>query len=665
MLGFEIPGVPCAAEAEAAGAEVNAWILIAPDDFVTIRVAKAEMGQGVLTALPMLVAEELECDWSKVKTEYVAPEENIRRQRAWGNMSTGGSRSVRGSQQVLRKAGAAAREMLLAAAGTRWGVPAAECRAHNSVITHVPSGRTLRFGEIAAAAAQIRPPTEVELKEPSEWMLLGTPQRRFDVTDKVLGRTIYGIDVRLPDMLYAAVIQAPVFGARLKSVDDSGTRGMSGVRKTVALDNAVAVIAQDWWRAKKAVEALGLDWDLGKNGTVSTDGIATYLRRGLAAEDAGVGRSEGDFAAAFAQTDRRIEADYEVPFLAHATMEPQNTTAHVRGNEVEVWAPTQNGEATLAAAAQAAGVPRTNVIVHRMMLGGGFGRRDLMQDFVSLAVRIAKQVPQPVKVVWTREEDMRHDFYRPMAMARMRAGIGAAGEPIAWHVRVSGPSLLPMLLPGHVDKQFQEGFIEDMPYDVANYLADYAMRPTPVPVGFWRCVNYTQNCFFRECFMDELAHAAGDDPYHYRRKLLGNHPGIALNEVRGTCTAAIIEASVGTELRVNRVVSAIDCGMVVNPLTVELQVQSATVFALSAALYGEITIRDGGVEQSNFQDYAMLRLAEMPQVETIIVESGEPWSGVGEPPVAVVAPALCNAIFAATGKRIRSLPIKKHDLRNG
>ncbi len=692
-LGFEIPGGLRAAEAESAGAEVNAWILIAPDDSVTIRVAKAEMGQGVLTALPMLVAEELECDWSKVKTEYVAPQDNIRRQRAWGDMSTGGSRSVRSSQQVLRKAGAAAREMLLAAAAARWGVPPAECRAHNSVITHLPSRRTLRFGEIAAAAAQSPVPTEVKLKEPSEWRLLGTPQRRLDVTDKVLGQTVYGIDVRLADMLYAAVIQAPVFGAKLKSVDDTRTRGMSGLRKVVMLDDAVAVIAEDWWRAKKAVEALELSWDLGKNGSVSTEDIATYLRRGLAAEDAGVGRSEGDFAAAFAQTDRRIETDYEVPFLAHATMEPQNTTAHVRGNEVEVWVPTQNGEAALFAAAHAAGVPRENVIVHRTMLGGGFGRRNLIQDFVSLAVQIAKHVPQPVKVVWTREEDMRHDFYRPTAMARMRAGIGAAGEPIAWHVRLAGPSLLPMLLPGHVDKQFQEGFVEDMPYDVANYLADYAMRPTPVPVGFWRCVNYTQNCFFRECFIDELAHAAGDDPYQYRRKLLGSHRlagrlravldavadradwgapapdgsyrGIALNEVQGTCTAAVIQASVGADLRLHRVVSAIDCGMVVNPLTVELQVQSATVFALTAALYGEITIRNGGVEQSNFHDYGMLRLADMPSVETIIVASGEPWSGVGEPPVAVVAPALCNAIFAATGKRIRSLPIKKHDLRSG
>jgi isoquinoline 1-oxidoreductase beta subunit len=696
-LGFELGGPRLAhaqaAGTQAAGTEVNAWILIAPDDSVTIRVARAEMGQGVLTALPMLVAEELECDWSKVRTELVAPQDNMRHQRAWGDMSTGGSRSVRSSQQALRKAGAAAREMLVAAAAARWAVAASECRARNSVVTHLPSGRTVSFGEIAAAAAQSRVPVEVKLKEPGEWRLLGTPQRRLDVPGKVSGETTYGIDVRLPGMLYAAVLQAPAFGAKLKSVDDSRTRGMSGIRKLVTLDDAVAIIAEDWWRARKALEALEVSWDLGNNAGVSTADIAAYLRRGLAAEEAAAGRSDGDFAAAFAATDRRIEADYAVPFLAHATLEPQNTTAHVRGDEVEVWTPTQNGEAALVTAAQAAGVPRTNVIVHRTMLGGGFGRRDLIQDFIGLAVRIAGHVPQPVKVVWTREEDMRHDFYRPMAMARMRAGIGAAGEPIAWHVRLTGPSLLPMLLPGHVDKQFQEGFVEDMPYDVANYLADYAMRPTPVPVGFWRCVNHTQNCFFRECFLDELAHAAGADPYQYRRKLLGGHPragrlraaldavadraewgkpspegsyrGIALNEVQGTCTAAVIEAAVAEGVRVKRVISAIDCGLVVNPRTIEAQVQSATVFALSAALYGEITIRNGGVEQSNFQDYGMLRLADMPVVETVIMASGEPWSGVGEPPVAVVAPALCNAIFAATGHRIRSLPIKNHQLKNG
>jgi isoquinoline 1-oxidoreductase beta subunit len=692
-LGFRLPHGPQPADAEEAGAEINAWIVIAPDDSVTIRVAKAEMGQGVLTALPMLVAEELECAWSKVRAEFVAPEENARRQRVWGDMSTGGSRSVRISQQRLREAGAAAREMLIAAAAARWNVPATQCRAADGVITHGPRGRTLTFGAVAAAAAQIPPPAEVRLKEPDAWKLIGTPQRRLDIPDKAQGRAVYGIDVRVPDMLYAALIPAPVFGARLKWIDDNRIAGVTGVRKVVPLEHAVAVIAEDWWRAKKAAEALELTWDAGEQGSISSESIAAHLRSGLAAAEAGTGRSEGDFAAAFAETDRRIEADYAVPFLAHATMEPQNATAQVRGNEVEVWAPVQNGEAALIAAARAAGVPRMNVILHRTMLGGGFGRRDLMQDFVTLAVQIARHVPQPVKLVWTREQDMRNDFYRPAAMARMRAGIGANGEPIAWHVRLAGPSLLPVLLPGHVDKQFQEGFVEDMPYDIPNYLADYANRPTPVPIGFWRCVNYTQNCFFRECFIDELAHAAGDDPYHYRRKLLGSYPragrlravldavadrsgweepapagmyrGIALNEVRGTCTAVVIEVSASPELRVHRVISAIDCGMVVNPLTVEMQVQGGTVFALTAALYGEITVAGGAVEQSNFDDYQMLRLAEMPKVETVIVASGAPWSGVGEPPVAAVAPALCNAVFAATGKRIRALPLKNHDLRNG
>jgi isoquinoline 1-oxidoreductase beta subunit len=696
VLGFDVPLGPPLLHAETGAPEITAWIVIEPDDTVIVRVARSEMGQGSFTALPMLVAEELECDWSKVKAEFVPPEENLRRSRVWGDMSTGGSRSIRASQDYLRKAGATAREMLIAAAAGEWNVPASECRAHNSVITHVPTGRTVTFGRIARAAARVPPPKDIRLKDPKDWKLAGTPRKRLETIDKVQGKPIYAIDVRVPNMLHAAVIQSPVFGGKLKSIDETRIGGNKGVRKVVKLDDAVAVVADHWWQAKKAVEALELTWDDGGNGEVTSRSIEEFLRGGLEAKDAAVGRKEGDVAAGLAQAATRVEAEYAVPFLGHATLEPQNCTAHVTGDKVEVWAPTQNGEATLAAAAQAAGVPARNVVVHKCMLGGGFGRRGAMQDFVSLAVRIARQVEQPVKVIWTREEDTRHDFYRPVAMARMTAGLDAAGLPLAWHVRMTGPSIMGMMRPilGRVDKHFQEGFLDDMPYDMPNYLADYAMRMTHVPVGFWRCVNHTQNCFFKESFIDELAHAAGQDPYHYRRKMLrrharaarfigvldaaaagagwgtppppGVHRGIALNEVNGTYNAAVIEVSVGggDALRIGRVVSAIDCGHVVNPMTVEMQVESATVYALTAALYGEITIKDGRVEQSNFHDYQMLRLAQMPKVETVIVPGGGFWSGVGEPPVAVVAPALCNAIFAATGKRIRSLPLKNHDLKN-
>jgi isoquinoline 1-oxidoreductase subunit beta len=695
-LGFDVPLGPHAVHAAGGDPEITAWIVIQPDDTVIIRVARSEMGQGTLTALPMLVAEELECDWSKVKAEFPRPDENLRRNRVWGDFSTGGSRSIRNSHEPLRRAGATAREMLIAAAAAQWGVAASECRAANSVVTHMPSRRTATFGQVAEAAAKIPPPKEVRLKDAKDWHLIGKPTRRLDVIDKVQGKPIYGIDVRVPGMLHAALAQCPVFNGTLKSVDESNIVGMKGVHKIVKLKDAVAVVADSWWQAKKALDALTIEWDDGGSGNISSDSIREFLNGGLTAAEAGVGRTHGNLADGFAKAGRRIEADYSVPFLAHATLEPQNCTAHVTGDTAEIWVPTQNGEAAMASAAHALGVPARNVTVHKTMLGGGFGRRGATQDFVPPALLIAKEVGRPVKVVWSREEDTAHDYYRPVAMARMSAGLDAAGMPLAWHVRMTGNSIWGTLMPSTVrsgvDRQFQEGFLADMPYDIPNYLADYAIRNTHVPVGFWRCVNHTQNCFFKESFVDEMAHAAGIDPLEYRRRLIGQHPhaakflgvldaaaeragwttplppqtyrGIALNEAYNTFVAAVAEVSIAADgaVRMHRIVVALDPGTVVNPLTAEMQTESAVVFGLTAALYGEITIKHGRVEQSNFNDYRMLRMAEMPKVETVLMPSGGFWGGCGEPPVAVVAPALCNAIFAATGKRIRSLPLKNHDL---
>jgi len=480
------------------------------------------------------------------------------------------------------------------------------------------------------------------------------------VPDKVAGKPIYAIDVRLPNMLYAAIAQCPVFKGTLKSVDESALARMKGVRRLIKQPDAVAVIAESWWQAKQALEALPVSWDFGEAADVSSGSIRDALRAGLSANDARVGRSEGDDAAALAAAARRVEADYEVPFLAHATMEPQNCTAHVTADAVEIWAPTQDGETALAIAADAAGVPHSKVIVHKTMLGCGFGRRGIFQDFVRQAVLIAKEVSEPVQLIWTREEDIRHDFYRPVAAARMAAGLDGDGMPSAWTIRIAGQSIIaavsPRVMQFGVDRNFLQGLLEDMPYAVPNYAVDFAMRNTRVPVGVWRSVNHSQNAFFKESFVDEMAHAARVDPYLFRRRLLAKKPK----------ELAVLEASVDRagKLRVHRVVSAIDVGHVVNPLTIELQTESAIVFALTAALYGEISIKEGRVEQSNFHDYPMLRMADVPRVETVILASGDFWGGVGETPVPPLAPALCNAIFAATGKRIRSLPIKKHDLRS-
>ncbi|HEX4407834.1 MAG TPA: molybdopterin cofactor-binding domain-containing protein [Xanthobacteraceae bacterium] len=696
-LGFSVPFAPKSARAEAPAQdtdrEITCWVVIAPDDTVTIRVAHDEMGQGATTGLAMLVAEELECDWSKVRTEIISPEDNSRRGRIWGDTSTGASRSIASSQDYLRRAGATARHMLIAAAAARWQVPASECSASNSIVSHAASGRSLSFGALAADAAKVAPPADVPVKPPETWKLAGTPRKRLDVLSKITAEPIYAIDVRLPGMLYAAILQCPVFQGALQSVDENSIAGMKGVRGVVRMSDAVAVVADSWWRAKRAVDALKVTWDDRGHGDLSTAAIADIVRPGLDAAPAQVGRADGDALAALANATHRIEADYMVPFLAHATMEPQTCTAHVTAEGVEVWAPTQDSATTLATAAIAAGVPNEKVKVHRMFLGGGFGRRAPIQEFVRQSVSIAKQFDVPVKLLWSREQDVTHDLYRPFGMARLTAAFGPDGMPTALAIRLTGPSfvaaLVPAFGPNIADRTFVSGLAEEMPYDLPNYLVDYVIRATPVPLGVWRAINYTQNAFYKECFIDEMAYAAGIDPYLFRRKLVekdaknlavldaaaqkagwgtpappGVYRGIALNKACGSYCAQVVELSVtGGQVRVHRVVSALDMGYAVNPLSIEMQTQGAVVYALTAALYGEITIKNGGAEQSNFDSYQMMRIGEVPKVETVAVPSGGFWGGVGEPPVPPLAPALCNAIFAATGKRIRSLPVKNHDLR--
>jgi isoquinoline 1-oxidoreductase subunit beta len=693
LLGFHLPAGRGVGPATAAqDAEVNAWIVVRPDDTVTIRIARSEMGQGSFTALAMLVAEELECDWSKVKAEYASVAEHLRRNRVYVAFSTGGSRSIRSSHEFLRQAGAAAREMLIAAAAQRWSVPASECRAANSAITHQRTGRVLSFGAVAEEASRLTPPRSVTLKPPSEWRLIDKPTKRFDTRDKVLGNPVFGIDVQVPGMLHAAIRQCPVFGGTLKGYDESAIKGRRGVRQVVPLANAVAVVAESWWQARQALEALPVTWDEGPNTPASSASILGFLRSGLTATDPGVARNDGDVRAALARANKLVEAEYAVPFLSHATMEPMTCTAHVTADRVEVWAPTQNAEATLAAAAEAAGVPPSKVEVHVTFLGGGFGRRGF-QDYTRQAVAIAKAVGKPVKLLWSREEDIQHDFYRPISVAKLTAGLDASGMPIAWQARVAGQSIMAAIAPNRitngVDLHFLEG-LHDMPYGVGNVRVEFAMRNTHVPVGFWRSVNHTQNAFYKECFLDEVAHAAGQDPYQYRRRLLsgktkelnvldtaaqkagwgaplpaGVFRGIALHESYGSHCAQVAEVSVNAkgELRVHRVVCAIDSGYIVNPDTVQAQAEGSIVYGLTAALYGEITIKNGRVEQSNFGDYEMLQIDQMPTVEVFPVPTGGFWGGIGEPFTPPIVPAVCNAIFAATGKRVRSLPLKNHDLR--
>ena len=699
LVGFHLPVARklAAAPAESAAGEqpveVNAWIVIQPDDTVVMRVARSEMGQGIFTALPMLIAEELDCDWNRVRAEYASANDNLRRDNVYQSMSTGGSRSVRGSQDYLRKAGALARELLLAAAARRWGVPARECRAANSIITHAPTGRTLSFGAVAAAAAALEPPETVFLKEPGEWRLLGTPVTRLDLPEKIAGKPVFGVDVEVPGLLHAAIRACPVFGGRLKGNDAKAIEKRPGVVQVVALEDAVAVVAESWWQAHQALEALPVEWDEAGHGQVDDAEIRANLQAGLDTDQAVTTAERGDPAKAFGAAEQQIEATLFAPFLAHATMEPMTCTAQIHTDgRVEVWAPTQNATAALEAAARTAGVDPLKVEMHNTQLGGGFGRRGTRQDFVVQAVRIAKAVGRPVKLMWSREEDTRHGFYRPASMARLRAAVDREGRLTGMTVRVSAPSILTSLgmkaADGH-DPIALQGFADSF-YTVPHFRAEYALRTLHVPVGFWRSVNHSQNAWFREHFLDQVAREAGKDPYRFRLGLLQESPkqravlqavaeaagwgtplpdktfrGMAVETSFGSHVAQVVELKLEEDgrFRLLRVVCAIDPGHVVNPDTIDAQVESAITYGLTAALFGEISIRAGRVQQGNFHDYPMLTLRQMPKVETRIVASGDFWGGVGEPPLPPIAPALCNALYAATGKAIDSLPLGAHGLR--
>jgi isoquinoline 1-oxidoreductase beta subunit len=695
MLEFSFPLLAGAAELSTSGpvTEVNAWIVIHPDDRVVIRIARSEMGQGTLTALAQLVAEELDCDWANVSTEFASPNENLRRNRVWGSMSTGGSQGVRSSQDYVRKAGAAAREMLVAAAAAQWQAAVTECSVDKGVITHGPTRRSLRYGEVAGAAAKIAPPTDIKLREPAEWKIAGKPLPRLDIPDKVLGKPVFGTDVLLPGMLHAAIAQCPVFGGTLKSFDAGAAEGMRGVKKVVRAEDFVAVVADSWWRAQRALGALKIEWDFGTNGAASDATIEKMLREGLDDPKAASVRKTGEPDAAFAAAAKIVEAEYASPYLAHATMEPQVCTAWIKPDGfVEVWTSTQNGEASLAAAAQAAGVAPEKVEVHKMMLGGGFGRRGAPQDFVRQGVTIAKAMPgTPVKLMWSREEDMQHDFYRPASIVKLRAGLNDEGKVIGFEAKIACPSILAVLIP----RALRNGIdftavrtLSDMPYSIANQRIDYAMRNGHVPVGFWRAPGQ-QNGVYRECFIDELAHAAGKDPLAFRLAMLepgdrnlrvleavakaagwgrplpaGVGRGVAVVEGFGSYAAGVAEVSVTAEgaLKVLRYVVAIDSGYFVNPDTCAAQAESNAVYGLGA-LFEACSVKDGRIQQSNFHDFQLPVIGDMPKVELVLVPSGGFWGGHGEPGILPFQAAVLNAVFAATGKRIRRLPLRKEDLR--
>ncbi len=691
-LEFSIAGSALAHAANAAGPEVTHWIVIHPDNHVLVRIARSEMGQGSLTGLAQLVAEELDCDWNMLSTEFASPNEHIKRKRIWGSMSTGGSAGVRTSQGYLRKSGAQARAMLVSAAATQWGVPASECNAAAGVITHGPSKRTTTYGKVAGAASKLEPPKEVALRDPKDWKIAGRSLRRLDIPDKVLGKPVFGVDVQLPGMMHASIVQSPVFQGKVRSVDSSAAQKMRGVKGVVKEEGFVAVVADNWWRANVAAKELKIDWDVGANGNVSSDTITALFNEGLAAKGLPAARKIGDAGAALASAAKVIEAEYASPYLSHATMEPMTATAWFKSDgTLEVWTSTQNGEASIAAASEASGLPLEKCEVHKTMLGGGFGRRGAPQDYVTQAVKIAKQFPgKPVKLMWSREEDMQHGFYRPASRVRMRGGLDAQGNLVAMHTVIACPSILALLRPegikGGIDFTAVRTFA-DATYTIPNQLVEYAMRNPHVPVGFWRAPGL-QNSFYRECFIDEVAHATGKDPLAFRLAMMkpddknrlvleavakaaayqkplprGIFRGIAQSDGFGSFSAMVSEVSVeGGKIKVHRVVFAIDSGYVVNPAACRAQAEGNVIYCLGQ-LYEAHTVKDGRVAESNFHDFPLPRMTEMPKVETVFVPTGGFWGGHGEPGALNVMPSVLNAVFAATGKRVRTLPLAEGELK--
>jgi isoquinoline 1-oxidoreductase beta subunit len=699
-LGLEFPFAPGSAQAAAGEPEVNAWVVVRPDETVVIRVAKSEMGQGTITGLAQLVAEELECDWSQVTVDYPTPGQNLARKQAWGTMFTAGSRGIRESQELVRRGGAAARQMLIQAAANAWNVPASECSAANGVITHKSSGRTTTFGKVADAAGKLEPPKDIQLKDPKDWKIAGKPLKRLDTMDKLTGKLVYGIDIILPGMLNAAIKDCPIFGGRLKSFDAQKIMGMKGVTKVVRVgESGVAVVADTWWQAKMALDALPIDWDEGENAKTSSASIAEWLKAGLDGEQAFVGNQSGDVKAALASAVKKVEAIYSYPYQNHATMEPMNATALYTADKCEVWCPTQNGDTALAAVIEASGLPAPSCEVHKLPLGGGFGRRTFT-DYIRQAVAIAKEMPgTPVKLLWSREEDMAHGHYHPVTQAKMIGGFDANGNLTALHMRISGQSILAAVRPESLqngrDPATFQGLNQSGPeaaigYTIPNRLIDHSMRNPPVPPGFWRGVNINHNAIYLECFIDELAHSVGQDPLEFRRKLMVQHPkhlavlnavaerigweksppqgihrGIAQMMSFASYVAAAAEISVenGNKVKIHRIVAATDCGTAVNPAQIERQIAGSFVYGLSALFYQECTLKDGRIEQENFDTYDCMRIGQMPKVDSIIMPSGGFWGGVGEPTICVAGPAVLNAFFNATGQRIRSFPLKNHDIQ--